>query len=156
MTSLKSTHTIWNVEKKLIVTSVQGDLDKDDIERWERSLHMTLNEVESDSTFKIMINMHGFKAVNIDAHKRFRGIIPLTLAQYNWKVGYVDLFEKEASEMVFTRTRGIACTGAAHVHHDATKMELYEARFRRDNEQFFTDPQQAAQWIEELALPSNG
>jgi hypothetical protein len=151
MTNLKSTHTTWDPEKKLIVTSVQGDLSKDDIETWERSLHTALDGIEDGSTFKIMINMHGFTAVDIDAHKRFRAIIPLTLAQYNWKVGYVDLFEKEAKELVFTTTRGITCKGAAHAHHDATKMELYQARFSRNNERFFTDPQKAEQWIENLA-----
>jgi hypothetical protein len=154
MKNPKSTHTTWHAEKNLLVTVIQGDLDKEDIERWEASLDAAMEQIESGSLFKFMVNMHGFKAVDIDAHKRFRAIIPLTLAQYNWKVGYVDLFEKEASEMVFTATRNICCAGAAHAHHDATKMELYQARFSRPNEQFFTDPDAALQWIEHLALPS--
>ena len=148
----KVTITNWYPERKLIVTHISGEVDEADIERWETSLLDALEHLEEGGTFKILVNLHGFKAVNLNAHKRFRAIIPLTLAQYGWKAGYVDLFEEEARTIVYTNNRGITCIGAAHCHHDATKMELYETGYSSRNEHFFTDPREAQNWIESLIV----
>lgn len=152
MTPTKNTETNWYPEKRLIVTQISGDLEKSDIEQWEKSFKDTLDQIEDDTTFKIHVNMNGFTAVNIDAHKRFRAVIPLTLADYGWKVGYVDLFEEEAKMMTYKNIRGIKCVGAAHSHQDETKMDLYETKFSSDKEHFFLDPVKARHWIENLEL----
>lgn len=144
----KITRTDWHPSRSLIVSHISGDVTKDDIALWEKSLHDTLGRLDPNSSFKIFINLHGFKAVDIEAHKRFRAIVPETLANYGWKVGYVGLFEEEAKKMTFSNERGIQCKAAAHCHQDETKMELYEQRFSRDNEHFFTDPVKALEWIE--------
>ncbi len=144
----KITRTEWFPEKSLIVTHISGDVTKDDIAAWEKSLHETLDRLQENSSFKIFINLHGFKAIDIEAHKRFRAIVPSTLANYGWKVGYVDLFEEDAKKMTFTNTRGIKCSAAVHCHQDATKIELYQQKFSRKNEHFFTDPAKAMEWIE--------
>ncbi|RYY99968.1 MAG: hypothetical protein EOO11_03250 [Chitinophagaceae bacterium] len=49
-------------------------------------------------------------------------------------------------------TRGVRCIGAAHVHHDDTKIGLYERRFRTATERFFTDARQAEEWIGTVPL----
>lgn len=152
MTSTKITETNWYPEQRLVVTHVSGDLGKTDIEQWETSFKNALNQIEDNTTFKIFVNMHGFKAVDLDAHKRFRGIVPLTLADYGWKVGYLNLFEEEAKTMTYKNTRGIKCVGAAHSHQDEIKMDLYETKFSSDNEHFFPDPAQARAWIEKLEI----
>ena len=150
MTTTKVTETVWDPAKKLLTTTISGDIEEEDLENWERSLQKALTEIEANSTFRIFVNLHGFTAANISVHKKFRNIIPLTLAGYGWKVGYVDLFEEEAKAIQYFRTRGITCVGAAHSHHDATKMGLYETRFSRPNEHYFTDPEQAQTWLESL------
>ena len=152
MTTTKITETNYYPDKKLVVTHISGDLEKTDIEQWEKSFKATLEQLADNTTFKIFVNMYGFKAVNIDAHKRFRGVVPLTLADYGWKVGCVDLFEEEARTMTYRNTRGIKCVGAAHSHQDETKMDLYETKFSSDNEHFFPDPAQARQWIENVEI----
>lgn len=152
MLTTKITETNWYPKKRLIVTHISGDIEKSDIEQWEKSFKDTLGQIADNTTFKIFVNMYGFKAVNVDAHKRFRGVVPLTLADYGWKVGYVDLFEDEAKTMTYKNTRGIKCVGAAHSHQDETKMDLYETRFSSDREHFFLDPTQARQWIENLEI----
>lgn len=151
-TTKKNTETNWYPEKRLLVTHISGDLEKADIEQWEKSFKNTLDSIEDHTTFKIFVNMYGFKAVDLDVHKRFRGVVPLTLADYGWKVGYVNLFEEEARAMTFKTTRGIQCVGAAHAHQDETKMDLYQTKFSSDREHFFPDPAQARQWIENLEL----
>lgn len=150
MPSLKKTETNWYPDKKLIVTHISGDINSADVEIWERSLHSALEQIEDNGTFKIFVNLYGFTAVDIDAHKRFRGIIPLTLAEYGWKVGYVDLFEDEAKAMAYSTKRGVSCTAAAHCHQDATKIEKYERYYSRDNEHYFTNPESAMDWIENV------
>ena len=152
MNNSKITETSWDAEKKLITTHISGAVEKPDIGGWEKSFQAALESISDKATFKILVNMHGFKAIDLEAHKQFRGIMPMTLAAYGWKVGYIDLFEEEAKTMTYTNTRGIRCVGAAHVHHDETKMSLYQTRFGRHNEHFFTDPDKAREWIESLAV----
>jgi len=152
MTTTKITETNWYPERRLLVTHISGDIEREDIEQWEKSFKNTLDQIEDNATFKIFVNMYGFKAVDIDAHKRFRGIVPLTLADYGWKVGYVDLFEEEAKTLTYKNKRGIKCVGAAHSHQDKTKMDLYETKFSSDKEHFFFDPKQARQWIESFEI----
>lgn len=152
MTATKITETNWYPGKKLMVTHISGDLDQKDIEHWEESLRSVLNTLEDNTAFKIFVNMHGFKAANIEAHKRFRNIVPLTLADYGWKVGYVNLFEEEAKSMSYKNTRGIKCVAAAHAHQDETKMQMYETKFSGKMEHFFSNPEQARQWIENLDI----
>ena len=152
MATTKITETNWYPEKRLVVTHISGDLEKTDIEEWEKSFKETLEKIEDNSIFKIFINMYGFKAIDIDAHKRFREVVPLTLADYGWKVGYLNLFEEEEKTMTYTTTRGIRCVGAAHSHQDETKMELYETKFSSEREHFFPDPTQAMLWIENLKI----
>jgi hypothetical protein len=144
--SYKVAETSWNAGHKLIETIFSGDVDEDDIAKWERSLHHAINQVPDGTTFKIIVNLYGFKAINIQAHKRYREIIPRLLANYNWKVGYVDLFE-ESTQMKFQSIRNINCAAAVHVHQDEEKIKKYEERFSRDNEHFMTDPLKAKDWI---------
>lgn len=152
MATAKNIETNWYPEKRVVVTQISGDVDKCDIEHWEKSLKSTLEQIEDNSTFKIYVNMHGFKAANIDAHKSFKDVVPSLLADYGWKVGYLNLFEEEAKTMTFKNTRGIKCAGVAHSHQDETKMDMYETRFSSHRERFFIDPAQARQWIENLEI----
>ena len=148
MTNTKTIASNWDPNKNLLITQLSGEVDQSDIVYWEESLQDALSQIDDQSFFKIFINIHGFKAIDLDTHKRFRSIIPLTLAQYGWKVGYVDLFEEEARHITYTHTRGIRCMAAAHTHQDESKIARYEAEFSRDAEHFFTNPTEAREWIE--------
>ncbi|SDF40202.1 hypothetical protein SAMN04487996_110207 [Dyadobacter soli] len=151
MTDLKVIKTDWEPANRLIVTHISGDLDKEDVIRWEESLQAALDQVEDGGTFRIFVNLHGFTALNFDAHKHFRNIIPLTLAEYGWRVGYVAMFEEEASGLVLSSKRNIRCLAAAHCHQDETKIAKYESLYSSPNERFFTDPEMAEAWIRSIA-----
>ncbi len=148
----KITSTQWHPQRSLIETTLSGDVDEQDIIQWEQSLHRAMNQIPDGASFKIFVNLHGFKAVNIQAHKRYREIIPILLANYNWKVGYVDLFE-ESKDMKFQKTRNIGCIAAVHVHQDKEKIRKYEENFSRENEHYMTDSEKAKEWI--LSYPMN-
>ncbi|HLO79846.1 MAG TPA: hypothetical protein VK166_02740 [Chitinophagaceae bacterium] len=134
--------------QNLIITRISGQANEEDVTRWENSLQTALNQVPDNSVFKIMVDLHGFKAVNFEVHKKFRVIIPKTLADYHWRVGYLDLFPE--AEIELKQTRGIRCVAAVHVHHDETKIRAYDQNHSRYNERFFTDPVMARQWIEDF------
>lgn len=142
----------WHPLTRILISELSGDIYLDEIENWEQSLITKLNKIESNIEFKIFINLHGFKAIDLIAHKRFRTIIPTILAEYNWKVGYVNLFENEAKDLVLKRSRGITCIAAAHCHDDATKIERYENMFGKYNERFFTEPSVAFDWLNHLQV----
>jgi hypothetical protein len=142
----------WYPESKLVVTQISGDLDEAEIAAWEQGLNRIFDELADGESFKILIDMHGFQASDVVAHKRFRNIIPLKMAEFGWKVGYVDLFEEEAGKMVYANYRNIQCRAAAHCHHDSGKMEMYERRFSRYNEHFFASREDARNWIERQVI----
>lgn len=146
------TESTWIPENQLLITHISGDVSLEDVERWEQTLNSALQQIPDNTLFKILVNLHGFTAINIEAHKRFRTIIPITLAQYNWKAGYVNLFEEEAQKLELHSIRGIRCVAAAHVHQDATKMERYESNFSHEKEHYFTDPDEAKAWIDRVPV----
>lgn len=146
MTAEKIIETNWFPEQKLLETRLVGDVSQEDVAYWKKTLEETLANIEVGSSFKILVDFYGFKAIDLPTHKLYREVIPLLLADYNWKVGYVDLFE-EAQQMKFSSKKGITCFAAAHVHQDEEKIKKYQENFGRENERFFTDPQQAKDWI---------
>lgn len=149
---MKVFDTQWIPATGLMITELSGDIAIPEIEMWEQSLSRELNKIDDGASFKILVNLYGFTAVNVDAHKRFRNIVPLVLSRYNWKVGYVDLFEEEARSIQYTTTRGIQCVAAAHVHQDESKIEKYESNYSRANEHYFTDPAKALDWITNIRV----
>ena len=147
MEKIKLADTVWHPSQKLVVTQLSGDIEHTDVIQWINSLETVLQLIPDHQSFKILVNLHGFKAVDIDTHKYFRTVIPETLARHGWKTGYVHLFE-EAANMAITTSRGVRCVAAAHVHHDETKIEKYETMFGTRDERFFTDIKRAEAWIE--------
>ncbi|MCE7063854.1 hypothetical protein [Dyadobacter sp. CY326] len=155
MANLKSIRSDWFADEQLIVTQISGDIDREDVIRWEQTLQNALDQVPDSGAFKIFINLHGFKAVDLDAHKQFRNIIPLTLANYGWKVGYVAMFPEDADKMLITKKRNVQCVAAAHCHQDASKIEKYESLYSSNNEHFFTNVEAANEWIRKWGMPLN-
>lgn len=144
------TESTWLKNEKLIVTRISGTATAEDVTRWETSLLAALEQISDNGVFKIMVDLHGFKAVNFEVHKQFRVIVPKTLADYDWRVGYLDLFPEAQIEL--KSTRGVRCMAAVHVHQDESKIRNYDDNYSRYNERFFTDPAVARQWIETFEM----
>lgn len=146
---IKNLSSKWYNVKKLLVTRISGDVNMQDVIQWEKSLYRALGKINDNDTFKIYIDLFGYKALDVDVHKRFRNIIPFALSKYGWRVGYLYLFE-EANDLELSLTRGIRCVGAAHVHQDRSKISKYQFLFGIDNEAYFDDRLLASQWINAL------
>jgi len=147
---MKISESFWIASSQLLITRISGNTDMQDVEKWEASLLSSLGEVNDNGVFKILIDLHGFKAVNFEVHKKFRIVIPKTLGRYGWRVGYLDMFPE--AKLQLENRRRIQCVAAAHVHHDESKIAVYEAKYSRPNERFFTDPVQAEDWIRQYKI----
>ena len=144
----KITESGWYPGEKLLVTHISGDVDEQDVDRWKKSLEEALNKIEDNGRFKVFVNLYGFKAVNFDAHRKFRVTIPSTLADYGFRVGYLGLFPE--AQVALKNTRGIQCVAAVHVHHDDTKINSYDRLFGSETERFFTHPDVGEKWIRSI------
>ncbi len=146
----KRKETTFLREEKLVITQLSGELDETDIDEWQRSLKGVLQQLEPNSKFKILVNLHGFKATDFEAHKKFRVVVPQLLANYGWYVGYLRMFPE--ATITIQSHQSIYCVAAAHVHHDETKIENYATNYSMRNEAFFTDPERARVWIDAIAV----
>lgn len=146
-------HTImteWYANEQLLVTKLNGKMNSIDIERWKDSLHAVMDTIPGNTSFKILVDLHGFEAENTEVHKEYRAIIPLLLADYGYRIGYLDMFPEATAEM--QNKRGVQCVAMANVHHNADKMLDYETRFSKPHEHYFTEPEAALNWIRQFGI----
>ncbi|MGX5853716.1 hypothetical protein ACWKW6_08740 [Dyadobacter jiangsuensis] len=150
MTVHKVIRSDWYPADRLIVTQISGLVDQSDIMVWEQTLNTAFLTVPDSTEVKIFVNLYGFTASDLKAHQYFRSIIPITLASYGWKVGYLAMFPDEAERLTMSYIREIRCIAAAHCHQDETKIEKYQALYSSANEHFFTEPDVAELWVRNL------
>lgn len=148
--AMKRTQTSYLKDEKLVITELSGDLNENDIGEWRQSLVEVLRHLGPDTKFKILVNLHGFKAKNFEAHKKFRVVVPQLLAEYGWYVGYLRMFPE--ATLTIQSNRNIYCLAAAHVHQDETKIRNYAENYSMRNEGFFTDPDEARKWIDAIPV----
>lgn len=141
----KRIDTTWHPDQRLIITTLRGKLKVCDLSYWEESLHTSLKQIGDQSEFKILVNLYGFEAENFLIHQEYRTIIPLLLADYGYRIGYLDMFPE--ANLIVKNIRGIQCIAMANVHHDEEKMADYEMRFGKSNEKYFTEYETALNWI---------
>ncbi|EMY62618.1 hypothetical protein [Leptospira terpstrae] len=144
-------YTKWEKESTLIITRISGSVTETEVSEWKQSLEKAFAEIPSGTQFKIFVNLYGLNPASVSAHKAYRDIIPLLLSQYNWRIGYLDLFE-EAKDLKLTSKNEIECLAAVHCHHDSYKINEYESRFGKDSEHFFDDPEKSESWIRNYSI----
>lgn len=137
--------TSWHPIERLIVTRLNGKVSINDIQAWERDLMKTMDSIPNNSSFKMMVDLSDFEAVNTEAHKYFRNIIPLLLADYHYRIGYLDMFPEASIQL--SKKRGIECIAMVNVHHNEEKMTDYQLRFSNVREQYYTNRDKAMKWI---------
>lgn len=142
--------TEWYAHEQLLITRLQGKITGNDVRRWQDSLQAVIETIPDNTKFKILVDLYGFEAENTEVHKEYRSIIPLLLADYGYRIGYLDMFPEATIEL--KSKRGIQCVAMANVHHNADKMLDYETRFSKLHEHYFTDPDAALQWIKSVTV----
>ncbi|QLY25256.1 hypothetical protein [Bdellovibrio sp. KM01] len=148
--STKVTESHWDQNGKILFTSLKGNVDEADIFAWKHTLSVAVASIPTNTEFKVLLDLNGFDPVSISAHKAMRNVIPELLATHGLRPAFIDLFD-EKPEMIISCDDGKRCTAFANVHHDPNKMADYRKRIGGDRQQFFTDKDQAAQWLNGLA-----
>lgn len=145
---MSNLETIYLAEERLLITQLGGRVTVPEVEKWHNGFNQALAQLEAGQQFKLLVNLTDYDPVDIPTHKAMRDIIPLKLAQYEFRTALLNLFENV--DLPLSSTDSITCQAVAHVHHDADKMNEYRDRLGRANEQFFTDVELATKWIKEL------
>lgn len=138
----------WHPAESLLIAELKGPVTGADVTLWEKELTEKLAGIPENSQFRIFVDLFGLAPANVEAHKRYRSVIPLALARHGWRVGYLNLFP-EADGLKLSEERGVRCIKAAHAHQDAYKIDEYERRFGKASERFFTDSTAALRWLRE-------
>lgn len=142
----------WHSSHQMLVAKLSGKLNAEDVRHWNNLLLRATDNLHDNSVFKIVVDLHGFEAEDMEVHKQFRTIIPALLADYNYRIGYLDMFPEAKVEL--NQTRGISCIAMANVHHNVEKMLDYQTRFSKTHEQYFTETEPALAWIKNLNMNS--
>lgn len=137
----------WDAADGVLVSHLSGTVGAADVERWKATLEAAVARIPDGAAFRLLSDLSGYAPADLEAHKAMRTVIPLLLTKHGFRTGLVDMVGAE--EPAVTTTRGIRCVAAAHVHHDAGKMALYQERAGSTTEGFFTDPVVALAWLRE-------
>lgn len=143
---MKSTKSEWDSLIGVLRTDLTGAVTVDDVSVWREQLRGELEKIPDGTTFRMLLNLHGFEPESIDAHKAMRTVVPEILISHGMRPAYIDLFD-EKPEVDIKNSRGILCTAFANVHHDEQKMASYEERIGKPNQKFFNNLASAETWL---------
>ena len=143
----------WDPENRILWTELTGAVTVADVEAWRNELERAVGAIPDGSAFGLLLNLHGFHPVNLDAHKAMRTVVPLLLARHGMRPAFLDLFE--GAEIPISTERGVRCVAFANVHHDPDKMSSYERRIAKPDQRFFTDASEAYDWLKDALQPGS-
>jgi len=137
----------WDAEASLLTTRVRRGLSVDDVAEYGSALSSAIAAIPDGTRFTWLSDATGYEAfANRVAHEAYRVILPRTLAEHGFRTSLLDLYD---AELPVTCDRGVACAAIAHVHHDVEKMLIFDQRFGRDDERYFSDANAARRWLPE-------
>lgn len=138
-------YTIWDDSKKMLTTRLSGIVTLAQVEEWITQFNDVVHKIPSETIFSMFSNIHGFKAINIEAHKLFRDVVPRFLVAHGMLPGYAKLFPEHPVEVNISQ--GKVVKACAHVHHDEGKIARYHNELATHYEDYFTRPEDALEWL---------
>lgn len=142
----------WDDTLSLLQTELKGPVTARDVQLWEKELQRELDLVPDGRMFRLLLDLHGFEPVDMEAHKAMRLVIPTILMNHGMRPAFADLFD-DAGEITLKKERQRRCFAFANVHHDEHKMGQYEIKIGRADQRFFTDAGAARQWLLKQPVP---
>jgi hypothetical protein len=135
----------WDASLLLLITRVGRSISLEEVAAYKCNLTATIDTIASGLSFRWLSNARGYEPLaNREAHAVYRSIVPKTLAEHGFRTSLLDLYD---CEVAVTCVRDVTCRALAHVHHDAEKMMIFDERFGRDNERYFSDENAARRWL---------
>ena len=145
---MKNIQTKWDDKRKILRTTLSGEVNEADIIAWENGLYEEAEKIPAPTQFKVIIDFRNYKSLNIPIHQKQRKVMPYFLRKYGHKVAFVKLYNNESSEHALSGGLETSILKVAHIHHDVEKMRLFEEQIGNERERFFSDLKAAEAWIE--------
>ena len=147
MTSFEVT---WDARARLLTTCVRCALSVDEVTDYDNALSRVIATIPDGTRFIWLSDATGYEALaNRAGHEVYRVILPRTLAEHGFRTSLLDLYD---GELPITCVRGVECVAIAHIHHDAEKMGIFDERFARDDERYFSEVDVGRRWLLEREL----
>jgi hypothetical protein len=135
----------WDASLLLLTTRVDRSLSLEEVAEYKYGLAATIDTIASGTSFRWLSDARGYEPLaNREAHAVYRSILPKTLAEHGFRTSLLDLYD---GEVAVTCVRDVTCRALAHVHHAAEKMTIFNERFGRGNERYFSDENAARRWL---------
>jgi hypothetical protein len=142
---MKGFDVMWDAPQALLTTRVRRALSLEEVAEYEDVLARTIGAIAPGTSFLWLSDAMGYEPfADRAAHARYRSILPKMLAEHGFRASLLDLFD---AEVVITSARGVICRAIAHVHHDAEKIAIFDERFGRHNERYFSNEEVARMWL---------
>jgi hypothetical protein len=142
----------WDPTRSILRTRFSGPAGIAQVVSWRAGLYAAAAAIPARTVFKLLVDLRGYQVGSMDpsVHKVQRDVIPLFLATYHFRTGFIDFFGVKGE--VIPIKEDARCIAVAHVHHEGPKVELYRQTLGRENETFFSQIQEAEAWISATPL----
>jgi hypothetical protein len=135
----------WEGQGEFLSTRVRRALSVDEANEYSRVLDMAIARLLPGTGFVWLSNSSGYEPLaNRGGHAVYRSILPKVLAEHGLRTSLLDMYE---GEVLIEHSFEVTCRAVAHVHHDADKMAIFDGRFGRANERYFSDEDLARDWL---------
>jgi hypothetical protein len=136
---------IWDASLLLLTTRIGRSLSLEEVAAYKYNLAAAIDAIASGTSFRWLSNARGYEPLaNREAHAVYRSILSKTLAGHGFRTSLLDLHD---GDVVVTCVRDVTCRALAHLHHDVEKMTIFNERFGRENERYFSDENAAYLWL---------
>jgi hypothetical protein len=144
--------SLWDPARNILRTRFTGPAGIAQVVSWRAGLYAAAAAIPRHGAFKLLVDIRGYQVAQTDpaVHKVQREVIPLFLATYHFRTGFIEFFGVKGE--VVPVKEDARCMAVAHVHHESGKMELYRQTLGRENEGFFSQIQEAETWIASMPL----
>jgi len=139
----------WDNDNRILTTRLKGPVSLEGVVEWKDGLTRAFSLV--DRPFKFVFDNHNFKAASMDVHRAYRDFVPVLLAKHSLVLSLLTDQEKQLIENEADETLPV-CKAMALVHHYRYKMEQLDLLYKRENQRYFFNCDQAEKWIFDFTL----
>ena len=146
----------WDSRSGILRTRLTGPTGPAEVVAWRASLYIAAARLPRGTHFKLLVDIRGYNVADVEppVHQVQREVIPIFLANYHYRTGFLDFF---GVKWDFGATKEDAyCVAVAHVHNECGKMDLYRQTLGREDEGFSCRLDEAEAWIKDVPSKLSG
>ncbi len=135
----------WNPVRCKLTTKLKGSISLDDVELWKMDLLKASSSIDRPFTF--IFDNCDFHAASMEVHRAYRDVVPRLLARHGLILSLLTEEEKNLVSREYDSSLP-ECKAMALVHHYRYKMETLDREYKRENQRYFFNIEQAEEWID--------